>query len=198
MLIDPGEFCFIEGKLKPEDIPTPDVLLLTHEHPDHYSPQAIKKISRGKKPTIITSARLSDLLKKEGLDSITIKADTTVTSGPFTISAFSAPHGPAFTVPDNLGFVINNKVAHPGDSLEFSLPQNIEVIALPIIAPWAIVRYAVDFGIKLKPKLIIPIHDAIMKDFMLSVIYNLGQKKFAEAGIEFKALNLGESLEIPD
>jgi len=83
---------------------------------------------------------------------------------------------------------------HPGDSLAFSLNQPIEVLALPITAPWLTIKDAVETAIKIKPKVVIPIHDAIMKDFMLQRIYNVAQERFSEAGIKFAPLELGEKL----
>ena len=219
LLIDPGEFCFIEGLLKPEDIPAPDVLLLTHEHSDHFYPEVFPKIfsSRGgsppeadgprahasggkdKKPQIITHERLHDLLKEKGYESTVIKAGSTIAAHAFTITGIKAPHGllpvPA---PENICFLINNKIVHPGDSLTFSLNQPIEVLALPITAPWLTLKDTVETAIRIKPKIVIPIHDAIMKDFMLQRMYNVAQKRFSEAGIEFKPLKLGEVLEIAD
>ena len=69
LLIDPGDFCFVEGLLKPEDIPAPDVLLLTHEHSDHFFPEAFPKIFKGKKPQIITHGRLAQMLKEKNYES---------------------------------------------------------------------------------------------------------------------------------
>lgn len=197
LLIDPGEFSFVEGLLKPEDIPAPDVLLLTHEHSDHFFPEVFPKIFKNKKPQIIAHGRLAQLLKEKNYESTTIKAGTTITAGGFTLTGIHAPHGPLIvTPPENICFLINNKVLHPGDSLTFSLYQPVEVLALPIAAPWLILKDAVETAIKIKPKIVIPIHDAIMKDFMLNRIYAMAEKKFSEAGIEFKPLKLGESLAI--
>ena len=44
LLIDPGAFSFLEGLLKPEDIGPVDAILLTHQHLDHYYPDALKII----------------------------------------------------------------------------------------------------------------------------------------------------------
>jgi L-ascorbate metabolism protein UlaG (beta-lactamase superfamily) len=43
LLFDPGAFVFIEGKFKPEEIVPVDVVVVTHSHPDHFFPEALKE-----------------------------------------------------------------------------------------------------------------------------------------------------------
>ncbi len=194
LLIDPGDFCFIENKIKPEDLGPVDILLLTHEHSDHFFPEAIKKIIKVRQPRIITHQGLHDLLKQQGIESTVIKAGESMKIGEFSIEALRAPHGPLlYPAPENLGFIINRKIFHPGDSLEFSLKQPIAVFALPVEGPWLTLKEAVELAVRIKSKTVIPIHDEITKDFMLSRVYSVSRKRLDEAGIEFKPLLLGET-----
>lgn len=49
---------------------------------------------------------------------------------------------------------------------------------------------------RLQPKIVIPIHDTIIKDFMLQRMYDLMLKPILEQqGIRFKPLALGEQYE---
>jgi len=194
LLIDPGEFSFVEGKLKPEDIPKPDVLLLTHEHADHYFPEAIRKIVKPN-TKVVTHERIAELLSKEHIPSVTLSAGYSLTLETFTIEALDLPHG-ALPIPEpkNSGYLINKAILHPGDSLAIPETRGLEILFLPIAAPWLTLRETIEAGLRLKPKTIIPIHDAFMKDFMLERLYAMAEKKFSAAGIAFKQLALGEEL----
>ena len=166
LLFDPGTFSFLEKKLKPEDLGLVDVIVLTHLHPDHYFPEALKTIISLKPATIVTHEEIGKLLKEEGLSCETIKAGETKQVAGFTIEAFEAPHGCLpMPIPHNLAYLINGKILHPGDSFEIKDLKPCEVICLPLAGPWATLTEAVNFAKKMKPKTVIPIHDGIIKDF---------------------------------
>src|SRR5215831_8948232 len=44
LLIDPGPFTFIEGKVKAGDFKAVTTILFTHKHYDHYDIEALKEI----------------------------------------------------------------------------------------------------------------------------------------------------------
>lgn len=198
LLIDPGAFSFVEKKLKPEDLGPVDAILLTHKHPDHYFPEALKALHRMRPARIICSDEIGALLKQDGLPCEPIKPGGKMEVAGFKVEAFDAPHGELpVEVPHNMAYFINGKLVHPGDSFEARPPKGCEVLALPIAGPWATVKAAMDFARSLKPKHVIPIHDAIIKDFMLERMYDLMLKPSLEkAGIAFHPLGLGEALEV--
>ena len=203
LLIDPGLFSFIEGKLKPEDIGGVDVILITHKHADHYYPEAMKKILAQKVALILANEEVGALLAKESsphgeiLPYEEIKAGDTKNIAGFTIEALAAPHGqiPGET-PQNLAFLINRRILHPGDSLDVKRASPGDVLFLPVVAPWLRLVDALGFADTLKPKKVIPIHDAIMKDFMLERIYAMCANHFTKQGIDFHSLQLEEKLEV--
>lgn len=197
LLIDPGSFSFIEGKLRPEDLPLADIILLTHEHPDHYYPDALKIITATRKPIIITNENLALLLRNQSLAANVIRAGESIKQGAFTIQGIKAPHGDLpVSKPDNIGFLINGMLFHPGDSLKFSLPKPPKVLALPVTAPWLTLQQAIETALRAKAESVIPIHDAICKDFMLERIYAMCKQVLGIHGITFRPLELGELLEI--
>src|SRR3989338_4899247 len=68
ILIDPGSYVFKDVALKPEDLPQCNVLLLTHEHPDHTDPAALKTIyelgiMNHESGVILTNAGVQKVLK---------------------------------------------------------------------------------------------------------------------------------------
>lgn len=197
ILIDPGSFSFAEGILKPGDLPPADVILLTHEHPDHYYPEALKVIAQKKKPAILTHESLARLLEEQGMEAKIVTRNEVVRKGVFTIEAIEAPHGDLpMPKPENIGFLINDSFFHPGDSLTFFLLAPPKVLALPITASWLTLKDAFETAVRIKPEIVIPIHDAIMKDFMLERIYQMCETMLGKHGVAFHPLKLGEVFEI--
>ncbi len=197
LLIDPGAFSFIENKLKPSDFGRIDVVLLTHSHSDHFYPEALKIFSK-EGATIVASQEIGNLLEKEGLKFEGIKEGEERQVAGFLIKALKSPHErlPVVLLPHNFAFLINNTLLHPGDSISFE-PVKCKVFAMPVAGPWLKLLDAIAIAEKLKPEFVIPIHDAIIKDFMLERMYNLMCKPTLEkSGISFKPLQLGEQLEV--
>ena len=197
LLIDPGMFSFVEGKITPDDIGPVDVILLTHKHPDHFYPEALKKITALQLTEIVTHAEIGDLLEQEGFAYRPIQSGETVSVGGFTIRALTAPHGPLpIPLPHNLAYLINDRILIPGDSIEVAGAASPEILALPIAGPWARLPDSLAWARAIRPKQVIPIHDAIIKDFFLDRMYLMCADYFKQYGIAFHPLKLGESLEL--
>ncbi|MEK7554464.1 MAG: MBL fold metallo-hydrolase [Patescibacteria group bacterium] len=198
LIIDPGEFSFIEKMIVPEDLPAADAVLISHEHSDHYFPAALRALDAKRKIRIITHQCITSLLEEvKMMSSEVLLADSKIQIGSFSITGIKAPHGSLpIPAPENIGFLINNKIFHPGDSLDFTLAEHLDVFFLPIAAPWLTTTKAIETALRIKPKVVIPIHDAIIKDFMLTRIYGMAERTLKSAGIAFKSLGLGETFEI--
>lgn len=195
LLIDPGAFSFIEKKVRPEDIGRPDAVLITHKHLDHYFPDALRALGRG--VPIVASKEIVEPLRADGFAAETIADGKVRAEAGFTIKALKAPHEeiPA-ELPHNQAFLINGTLLHPGDSLSVSGIKTCGVLALPVAGPWMRLVDALAFAKKLKPKHVIPIHDAIIKDFMLERIYAMCRTALEKDGITFHPLALGETLSL--
>ncbi len=171
LLFDPGVFVFIEDKIQPEDIGPVDAVLITHTHPDHYFPAALKKLHALKPFTLLVSADTQKTMEADGLDIATtvLEVGNTAEHEGFTIQTFDSPHQAIpIPCPHNMGYLINNKVFHPGDSYTFHMAAaGVEVLLLPNGGPWATTKQTVEFARAIQPKIALPIHDAMHKDFWL-------------------------------
>jgi len=197
LLIDPGAYCFIENKIKPSDIGPVDAILITHNHQDHYSPEAVRVIARMRSPVILAGEEIGSLLEGENFEYQPVSGGEVITVAGFTIRSFEAAHGPLPAVlPNNLGFLINETILHPGDSYNVHDAGRLEVLALPVGGTWARLVDSLEFAKRLKPKTIIPIHDAMLKDFALERIYDLCRHNLERHSIIFHPLSLGEMLEV--
>ncbi len=199
LLADPGAFSFIEGKIAPEDIGPVDVILLTHAHQDHYFPEALKKIIALHPAPIVTHAEIGELLDQEGLHWERIRAGESKEVAGFTVRAFEAAHERLpMPCPQNDAYLINGTVLLPGDSYSVRGIDYCDILALPVAGPWSHLADGIDFAKRLKPRVVIPIHDAIIKDFMLERIYAMCDTALKSEGIEFHPLYVGDTFEAED
>jgi len=193
ILLDPGSWVFGEGYMKKIDA---DAVFVTHEHQDHYFPDALKEFG-GK---IITNASLAGKMHDAGIKADVIQKGKSLQIQDFSIRAINCPHG-ALPVPcpENAGFIIkeNNsekRIFAPGDSLEFDEEvQGIDVLLAPVIAPWMRVTEGIDYVKRVKPKITVPVHDGFMK---YPFATNMFCSVLADSGFNIQARNPGESFEI--
>src|SRR5207302_11229168 len=68
------------------------------------------------------------------------------------------------SVPPNNGYVVEHGAFyHPGDSF-FVPEQKIDILGIPIGAPWLKAGEAIDFQRAVSPRLSVPIHQAMLSD----------------------------------
>lgn len=200
LLFDPGAFVFIEGKMQPETIGPVDVVLITHTHPDHYFPESLKKLYALKPFILLVSEATAETMNSDGLGIPVqvVKPGEIVTIEGFTIQTFDVPHERIpMACPHNMGYKINDLVYHPGDS--YLVPPDlgtVKVLMLPNGGPWATTQQTVNFAEAIKPEIAIPIHDAMHKDFWLERLNGSMDGWMQERGVGFKALGMGEAVEI--
>ena len=67
----------------------------------------------------------------------------------------------------NLGVVLRAEgepsLFHPGDAYDAD-PGKVDILALPLNAPWAASRDTVAFAQRISPRISVPIHDALLSD----------------------------------
>jgi hypothetical protein len=90
-------------------------------------------------------------------------------------------------LPQMTGFLINNKVLHPVDSMEEKLLnfKGIELLIMVTMAPFANEPTISAFADELHPKQIFPVHDGYAKDFFIIQRYTAYKKHFDKLGIKF-------------
>jgi len=178
LVIDPGVWS------EPSALIGVDAVLVTHEHGDH-----------------------ADVLRLAGLDvpvyapvgaALTHVATTPVTTGQdftaagFTVRAVGGRHARVYgdePACPNLGYVIDDRLYHPGDSLH--LPgQAIETLLVPAHGSWLKTCEAIDFAKAVNPQRVHPIHEAQLNERGLGSV----NAWFAqETGDRYQLLNPGES-----
>ncbi|MGY4537703.1 L-ascorbate metabolism protein UlaG (beta-lactamase superfamily) [Mucilaginibacter sp. UYNi724] len=200
LLFDPGKFSFAEGDVTPGMFADVNSIIITHTHPDHLDTPNLKKIISLSKAIVYANMEVGAAIQKEGIYSSLLE-EGIYNIGPFKLEAISVQHEPLLDspIPQMTGFIINDKVLHPVDSMEDKLLQykGIELLILVAMAPFANELRIAGFADAIKPKQILPVHDGYAKDFFIEQRYNTYSKHFEKQGIIFNYLNkLGDSVTI--
>lgn len=160
LVIDPGGYT--------TDFVVPDntvVVVITHEHNDHLDKEKLRAIA-DKNPNVCVLAHADVTSQLEDFDTKSVVANEGIKIGNFEVQFFGGEHAPIYpdgsTIP-NLGVMVNDRLYYPGDS--FTVPdQPVEILALPVAAPWLKISETMEFLQAVKPKIAFPTHDAILSD----------------------------------
>jgi L-ascorbate metabolism protein UlaG (beta-lactamase superfamily) len=201
ILFDPGKFSFVERKVKPDDFRHIHAVILTHYHPDHIDEDALHTIVKNNPGIeVLVNSEIHAKLAEKEIDSRVFETGRLSIEG-FSIEAVNAPHEKllADSIPRNVAYVVNDIFLHPGDSLSENLysRRGTEVLALPLMAPWATELQIFDFAIKMMPKAVVPIHDGFAKDFFLESRHQNFEKFLKNRDIKFHSLRKpGDSISV--
>ena len=191
LIFDPGNYSFIEGRVTPETFRDVSTVVITHNHPDHLDLEPLKRILALSGAVVITNGEVAAQLRGEGIDATTIE-EGTHTGGAFTLRAIPTPHEAILsdTLPRHTAFLVNEQVLNCGDSFgEPLLPHaGVEVLILPVTAPFLTEVGAFDFVRRMRPRQFIPVHDGAVIDFFLRQRHANYRKSFDAIGIRFHEL----------
>jgi len=188
-LIDPGFSTFDSGEIDLATIGDVSRVLVTHEHSDHVKPEFVSwLIDRRADVTVHSNQAVADLLRGHDIG--------VITDNPPGVTAEDVLHGmtPAGTSPPNRSYTVEGLLTHPGDSQEPTLTA--PVLALPLLAPWTSTTAAVAFARRLRPQMVIPIHDFHLGAGGRQFLASMAAGALKADGIEVVPLGWGESIEI--
>jgi L-ascorbate metabolism protein UlaG (beta-lactamase superfamily) len=172
-----------------------DVVLITHEHRDHFHVDSVKAILKNNpKACVITNSSVGKLLAKEGINFVTIENGQGMTYKDVSIEGHGTKHEPIYDgIPSvlNTGYFIGDKLFYPGDAF-YDPGKYVEVLALPVAGPWMKISEALDYAKSLKPKNCFPVHDGMIRtDMAANFAQNLANKVLGPLGINF--IPMGEN-----
>ncbi len=195
ILTDPGTYT-----VKQNEIDNVDVLLITHEHADHYHIDSVRKIlERNPEITIITNSSVYTLLEKEGVSSVKIVEDgQNYEYKGITFRAIGKDHAVIYRewpIVQNTGYFIGERLFYPGDAfVEPKIP--VDVLALPIAGPWLKISEVIDYAIAVSPKKTFPVHDGGLNPSGGGLMNRMLPQIFSKQGIEYIALPIEQETEI--
>jgi L-ascorbate metabolism protein UlaG (beta-lactamase superfamily) len=193
VVIDPGMFT------EPATAAGADAVLITHEHPDHWS---VEQLAATDAP-IWTIASVADQLAAAdpGLRArITVVApgERFVVAG-LPVTAVGDEHAvihPELPRAANSGYLLEaegHTVFHPGDALSVP-PTTPDLLLLPVSAPWLKVSECIDYARDVGAPLSLAIHDAVYSQAGLGIVDGHLGRFLAPSGQEYTRLPAGEEL----
>ena len=158
LVIDPGTWS------EPRALAGADAVLVTHEHTDHVD---VLRLAGLGAPVHAPAAAVIPRLEVIG-----VSAGEEFTAAGFRIRAVGGRHaGIHGGKPDcaNLGYVVDDSLYHPGDSLH--LPgRPVETLLVPLQASWLKLTEAIDFVNAVSPRRAFGIHDGQLNERGLTSI----------------------------
>lgn len=189
-LFDPGVYSWSAIGESLDKIQHVDRVIITHNHPDHMSIDFIRALTK-KFPEshVVSNSQVIESLKAAGIVT-TFRGGTTHCSKPF--DALHASTEPLGTTAQNTGYHFKGMLSHPGDSHDFN--ETKKILAMPFVSPWGITMNAIKLVYKLKPEIVLPIHDWHYTVEARENLYSKLAQQFSEQGIELVHLKHGESV----
>lgn len=165
ILIDPGAF-------SSDDVfalTGLDAIVLTHQHPDHIDTDRAPALVAANPDAVLIADPESAAVLEFGDWAENADGLETVVKG-ITIRGVGAQHAvilPSIPRIGNVGVLLSAAdgptLFHPGDTYEYA-PTGVDVLALPLSAPWAKASETVDFAQRVAPSVLFPIHDCTISE----------------------------------
>lgn len=192
ILTDPGSYSTI-----PADLQDIDIILITHEHADHFHLDSLKKILEDcPQAKIITNKSVGKLLDKENISYQVVEDGESVSISGVLIEGFGKEHIEIYKklmLVQNTGYFIADKLFYPGDAF-YDPKKKVDILALPVAGPWCKISEAVDYALSVKPRIAFPVHDAGLK--IIGGNHKVPQMVLKENGIDFVIPEIGKVIEL--
>ena len=190
LLIDPG--CFSTGL---ETLSGLTGVLVTHVHDDHLDVGRLRTLLAGNPDArIVSDVASAAALSEAGVKSEAVHAGDEVDLG-VPVRVYGNEH--AVIHPDlpnvpNVGYLIADRFFYAGDAL--TVPDRpVEVLALPVGAPWLNMAEAIEWLRVVRPRIAVPVHDYqhVIAEMAYHVVERLGPN-----GTRLMALSAGAPAEV--
>ena len=153
-----------------------NAVLITHEHPDHLDNGVVRAaLERDPAIELWTNAAVAAQFEAFGDRVHVVCEGEGFTAAGFDVRVYGRDHAvvhPDLPVVPNIGFAIDGKLFHPGDS--FTVPaEPVENLLLPISAPWLKAAELFDYARAVGPSMSYAIHDEVLSANGIALIGQL-------------------------
>lgn len=199
IVLDPGTFSEVE-----EAIDGAAAVLITHEHADHFDKAGIAAAVRADPGLEVHApAGVAEQLAEELSDDHSaarvhaVEPEQHYTIAGFDIRTFGGQHAlihPHIPVVRNIGYLIEGRVYHPGDSFIVPHSAAVKTLLVPVHAPWSKTAEVIDFVTSVRAPRAHQIHDALLNETGLSMVEGHVARLGKHYGTEFEHLDPRQSV----
>jgi L-ascorbate metabolism protein UlaG (beta-lactamase superfamily) len=192
LVVDPGMFTATEA------VDGATAVLITHEHPDHWTPETL----RATDAPVFTIESVAAQIRDQAPD--VAERVTVVSPGQsfdvgVAVEVVGEQHAvihPEIPRVANSGYQVTvdgTTDIHPGDSLTLP-PIAPDVLMLPVSAPWLKVSECIDYAREVGARRSLAIHDAVYSEAGLGIVDGHLNRFLAPREQEYVRLKAGEEL----
>ncbi|MEV0978504.1 MBL fold metallo-hydrolase [Streptomyces sp. NPDC049915] len=187
IVVDPGVLTE-----EPEAYEGAEAVLVTHEHFDHFDADRLRDLGSDIYTCAGVAHRLGDLGERVHV----VRVGDRFRVAGFEVSVVGERHHPSHPdVPpvDNVGFLVDGEVFHPGDALTV---VDAPTLLLPGQAPWLTVPDMIRYLRRMAPRRAYAVHDGLLNDWGLKVLDDVLAMEAERAGRQYRRLRPGESVDL--
>lgn len=171
LVIDPGLWSDAASALSGAN-----AVLITHEHPDHLDPGALRAALTADAGLELWAADpVAGQFPEFGGRVHAVHHGDTFSAAGFDAHVYGSDHALIhrdIPVIPNTGFALDGEVFHPGDAL--TVPdERVATLLLPVSAPWLKASEMIDYAREVAPQRVYAIHDGILNANGIGLIMNL-------------------------
>lgn len=202
LLLDPGSFSDLDGAFENKA-----AVLVTHQHPDHADhPALAAALEADPVLQVYAPAGLADALRTElpaarRAQVHTVHEGMDFIVGGIRVRTFGGTHATihhSIPVVANIGYLLGERIFHPGDSLQVPVGLHPDVLLVPAMAPWSRVGQTIDFATEVDAPLWLPIHDGLLNENGLGLFDRLLGNAATAQGRNYQRWEQGTSYDIND
>lgn len=150
--------------------------LITHQHADHLDTGVVRAaLERDPAMELWTNPVVAEQFEVFGDRVHAVGDGDAFTAAGFDVRVYGRDHAvihPDLPVIPNIGFAVDGKLFHPGDS--FTVPgEHVENLLLPISAPWLKASELFDYARTVGPSMSYAIHDEVLSANGIALIGQL-------------------------
>ena len=193
IVIDPGAFT------DPAALDGATAVLITHEHVDHFEPERLlAALDADPALEVWTNSSVAGQLEGLGSRVHTVGHGDAVSVAGLDVHVHGELH--AVIHPDlpriqNVGFLVDGQVFHPGDAL--TVPDEpVATLLLPVHAPWSRVSDVIDYVRAVHADQAYAVHDGLLNDAGIGVVGGLLGERGPGTPTPFSRLAPGDSVEL--
>src|SRR3989338_2576285 len=189
VMTDPGYYAISEQEME-KNI---DIIIISHEHRDHLHTDSLKNILvSNQNAVVITNSGVGKILDEAGIKYKKLEDGQSEEFMGVSLEAHGDKHAEIyeeFGQVQNTGYFIGKNLFYPGDSFT-NTGKKVEILALPVLAPWLKIKDSIDYAISLAPRVCFPVHDWNIK--IPGIVHRTPSVVLIKHSIEFKVLEIGK------